>query len=584
MSSARDERRKKRARASSGHGHFILPSDEYLKGAKLGEGSYGTVHVATGPDGVEVALKTPDKDAQGDKDSQQGISHSCLREVVLLRALSPHPHIVALHGVLIDNGQLICVLGRATRDLTRYMRARPRPTLEAPTALDVLRQVALGIEHCHAHSVVHRDVKPSNILIDERPGVAALHARLCDLGTALRVAPGRTNTLVGSLPYEAPEMLLGDDTYGTAVDVWSLGTLFCEMRLPVDSTFFVRERTCTERVGMLARVAAAVGMPTDVSWPGVSALPNFAAFAEATRTSRPHRGRLRALLAPSLGAREIELLESMLLVLDPRRRAPGAAVSRRLAELCGRFDAPPLPPSPPPPPPPPPPIPRAARARVASSLLEGHAEVTARMRGIVVGWLVEAHRNFRLEQRTLHLAVALLDEYLRRDRRLPKRRLQLLGIGASHVAAKMVERDAVDVGDWVYISAMSVSADEVREIEGEIVRVLDAELDPPILPACLEPALEALQPAERTFARYLADITLLDGRAADFPPAALAQACASLAAGAPVVHDGCVSLLRALHALAAACTTNDGQFEYIRKKYAADVCFDRTLGAPSAVQ
>ena len=89
-----------------------------------------------------------------------------------------------------------------------------------------MHQLLSGIAYCHAHRVLHRDLKPQNLLIDNRGTI-----KLADFGLARAFSlPVRTYTHeVVTLWYRAPEILLGTKTYSTAVDVWSLGCIFAEM-------------------------------------------------------------------------------------------------------------------------------------------------------------------------------------------------------------------------------------------------------------------------------------------------------------------------------------------------------------------
>ena len=90
-----------------------------------------------------------------------------------------------------------------------------------------MSQLLQGIAYCHKHRVLHRDLKPQNLLIDTTSGLI----KLADFGLARAFCvPVRTYTHeVVTLWYRAPEILLGVKSYSTAVDVWSLGCIFAEM-------------------------------------------------------------------------------------------------------------------------------------------------------------------------------------------------------------------------------------------------------------------------------------------------------------------------------------------------------------------
>merc|ERR1740138_1995704 len=83
--------------------------------------------------------------------------------------------------------------------------------------------LTIGIEHLHERNIVHRDVKPENVLLD-RTG----YGKLCDMGFA-RFVLGKTNTLVGTPEYMAPEMIDFPHSHDMAVDWWALGVLTYEL-------------------------------------------------------------------------------------------------------------------------------------------------------------------------------------------------------------------------------------------------------------------------------------------------------------------------------------------------------------------
>ena len=89
-----------------------------------------------------------------------------------------------------------------------------------------LYQLLSGIAFCHSHRILHRDLKPQNLLIDKNGSI-----KLADFGLARAIGvPVRSYTHeVVTLWYRAPEILLGCRYYSTPVDVWSIGCIFAEM-------------------------------------------------------------------------------------------------------------------------------------------------------------------------------------------------------------------------------------------------------------------------------------------------------------------------------------------------------------------
>ena len=165
--------------------------------------------------------------------------------------------------------------------------------------------------------MLHRDLKPQNLLID-KDGIL----KLADFGLARAIGiPVRTYTHeIVTLWYRAPEVLLGSKHYSTAVDMWSVGCIFAEMASQVP--LFPGDSEIDE----LFRIFRVMGTPSEETWPGVSSLPDFK--ADFPSWPAVHLSKL----VPQLDADGIDLLTSML-IYDPGKR-----ISAKRALLHPYFD------------------------------------------------------------------------------------------------------------------------------------------------------------------------------------------------------------------------------------------------------
>ena len=169
--------------------------------------------------------------------------------------------------------QLFLVFDYIYRDLGKYLRSRATPSKAGPTRpLDgrliqsYMYQLLRGLSYCHGRRVIHRDLKPQNLLINQ---AGALKIADFGLGRAIQL-PMRTITHeVVTLWYRAPELLLGTRMYSIAIDIWAVGAIFYELtKLEV-----LFRGDC--QADMLFKIFKLTGTPSLESWPALSELPNW---------------------------------------------------------------------------------------------------------------------------------------------------------------------------------------------------------------------------------------------------------------------------------------------------------------------
>jgi serine/threonine protein kinase len=195
--------------------------EKFQKVEKVGEGTYGIVYKAKDlVSGRIVALKKIRLEAD-----DEGVPSTAMREISLLKELSSHPNVVHLYDVIHQQNKLYLVFEFVDHDLKKCLEMVPQ-RLEILQIKSYLYQLLAGIAFCHANRVLHRDLKPQNLLIDQYGNL-----KLADFGLARAFGiPIRSYTHeVVTLWYRAPEILLGAKHYSTPVDAWSIGCIFAEM-------------------------------------------------------------------------------------------------------------------------------------------------------------------------------------------------------------------------------------------------------------------------------------------------------------------------------------------------------------------
>jgi cell division cycle 2-like protein len=149
-------------------------------------------------------------------------------------------------------------------DLKTLLADMPSAFLQSEVKT-ILRQLLSAVAHCHAKWILHRDLKTSNLLMTNRGQL-----KVADFGLARTFGDplGPMTQLVVTLWYRAPELLLGEKAYTTAIDMWSVGCIFAEL-IQRDPLFPGRGE-----IDQLSKIFNLLGKPNDDSWPGYSRLPN----------------------------------------------------------------------------------------------------------------------------------------------------------------------------------------------------------------------------------------------------------------------------------------------------------------------
>jgi len=281
---------------------------------KIGEGTYAIVYI--GHLRADERSKVAIKKIKVNTEYRDGLAMDAIREVKYLQELS-HPNIIALHAVFSSKNQnLNLVLEYLPRGdlemLIRDMNGISYGTAEIKAWMGMLGR---GVWFCHENFVLHRDIKPNNLLI-----AADGEVKLADFGLARSFADpyrGMTANVITRW-YRPPELLFGARSYSGVVDVWSMGMVFAELILRVP---FVAGNTDLHQVELICQ---AIGTPNEENWPGVSKLDGYVKFDKTNLV--PVRGRdFYMSTFATAGPLGVDLLMSML-TLDPRKRSTSRQV------------------------------------------------------------------------------------------------------------------------------------------------------------------------------------------------------------------------------------------------------------------
>ncbi|KAK4779354.1 hypothetical protein SAY86_006882 [Trapa natans] len=278
----------------------VSAMDAFEKLEKVGEGTYGKVYRAREKaTGRIVALKKTRL-----HEDEEGVPPTTLREISILRMLSRDPHVVRLLDV--KQGQnkegktvLYLVFEYMETDLKKFIRNFRSTGEDIPVRIvkSLMFQLCKGVAFCHGHGIMHRDLKPHNLLLDRK----SMTLKIADLGLARAFTlPIKKYTHeILTLWYRAPEVLLGATHYSTGVDMWSVGCIFAE--LINKQALFQGD----SELQQLLHIFRLLGTPNEKMWPGVSKLMNWHEYPQWKPQSL-------TTAVPSLDKNGLDLLAQML--------------------------------------------------------------------------------------------------------------------------------------------------------------------------------------------------------------------------------------------------------------------------------
>uniref|UniRef100_A0A672J4K8 cyclin-dependent kinase n=1 Tax=Salarias fasciatus TaxID=181472 RepID=A0A672J4K8_SALFA len=250
---------------------------------------------------------------------EEGAPCTAIREVSLLKDLK-HANIVTLHDIVHTDKSLTLVFEYLDKDLKQYMDDCGN-IMSMHNVKVFLFQILRGLSYCHKRKVLHRDLKPQNLLINEKGEL-----KLADFGLArAKSVPTKTySNEVVTLWYRPPDVLLGSSEYSTQIDMWGVGCIFYEMA--AGRPLFPGS-TVEDELHLIFRL---LGTPTEENWPGISSVDEFKSYNFPKYKPQPLINH-----APRLDSDGIELLLAFLKYESKKRISADEAMKHSYFRQLG---------------------------------------------------------------------------------------------------------------------------------------------------------------------------------------------------------------------------------------------------------
>ena len=527
-------------------------SEKYDKFQCVVRGTFGvTYHAQCKNSDLNVALK---EIRQRDSFTpEEGIDPVALHEITLLNSFS-HPNLVKLLEVEFDMKYgahpFRFVFELLDKTLAQYMISAGPEGLHTILIKSFMFQLLNGVQMCHSHGFIHRNLRPHVLLIN-RQGKLKISNFASARAFQIPVRPMRAE--VGMIWYNAPEFLLGERNYACPVDMWSVGLIFAEMvkRKPLISS--------DSKIDTLFKIFQILGTPTEQMWPGVSILPDYPKNGPQWQPGSLKR------TVPTLDDQGFDFLQQMIcyqpaaritakaalkhpwfsgidqsvymdidtcsspsqvIDIDVKHQRNPSYVTNYVTDIMSFRRS----------------VENASRP--GTCFLENfQTDITPQMRSILVDWLVEVAEEYHLQMDTLYIAINCVDRFLER-KHITRQNLQLLGCACMLLASKIEEIHAPAVDEFVYISDNTYTNEEILRMETTVCKILNCKIKMTTTASFLTRYTQAAQAdqsllADSTgtendkkkavfFSRYVSELALQEYTMLKYKPSMIAASSVSL--------------------------------------------------------